>query len=51
MPYSHLETECLSLEEQLQKLKVDQLKPLARRLLRVAGFGGGLVRRDVATCG
>ena len=32
MPYSHLETECLSLEEQLQKLKVDQLKPLARLL-------------------
>ena len=32
MPYSHLETERLSLEEHLQKLKVDQLKPLARLL-------------------
>jgi hypothetical protein len=32
MPYSHLETERLSLEEQVQKLKVDQLKPLARLL-------------------
>src|SRR5205807_8018385 len=30
MPYSQLETESLSLEEQLQKLKVDQLKQLAR---------------------
>ena len=32
MPYSHLETERLSLEEHLQKLKVDQLKLLARLL-------------------
>ncbi|HEV3116272.1 MAG TPA: hypothetical protein VGY58_04415 [Gemmataceae bacterium] len=32
MPYSHLETEQLTLEEQLQKLKVDQLKPLVRLL-------------------
>ena len=32
MPYSHLETERSSLEEQVQKLKVDQLEPLARLL-------------------